>query len=1600
MNRFASIFFTTISIVLALLLTMWVLVQLPWVQQQAAHKLTASLSQALGTRVHVEKVQLGLLNKLHAHHVVVYDQQQDTLAAVGTLSLAITDWFVYKDTAEIKYLKIENALIRLQRQTDTWRHAFLQGSPQDSAGGTIQLPFKLGLTRVIAHHIRFEEKDEWRGKNVHAGAAHIDARLRSFDMEQPFFHLAALELEAPYYHEFKRKGLWSVEDSTRYWQRIDSMDRERPAYAGPDPQDKLRIQADEVRLNEGVLRFYNRQKRPSEAGYFDERDIQISQLSGRLSQVHYRQDTVSAYAQLQAAERCGLKIKQLDTRFTMTPQLMEFANLNLVTNRSRLGPYYAMRYPHFDDMEYFVDRVRIDAQMQDAVVSVEDIRFFAPELEGIVQTGLLSGKGKGTVSNFKVEQVDLRTGQSRLTGTYAMQGLTDIDNTIIDYTTTGSQLYLPDLIPWAPELKELMQTPVSRLGKSYFTGNFKGTPFDFKANARMRTQAGTIDADIALKLYGPEQGYTATVHDANLNGGYLLGVPKLGNMQFMGTVSSNGYSMRNPVLIKGILHNLSYYGYNYNNLAADASFSDNVLEAGLFLDDNNLKGRLTTILNFADTLQRYNARGIVDFADFGALGLVPDTLLFSGELDVDFEGNTLDDFSGYARFYNTSLQNGVQKTLNFDSLVFSSELKGPDRKVLTLHTNEAEAVIEGKFLFSELANSFRLFLNQYYPAVVKAPEYTPAAQDFTFAVVTREIEPYLQIFDKQLGGLRYANLSGALNTEEKKLKAVANIPLFRYGQSSFSGIVLNSTGTEDELNVSGEVSNLSVNNRISFPNGKVMVRTIKDSTRLTLTTTSSTALGTASIDAEIYSGTDGFQLRFNESSLIANNKKWTIDKDGFLGIKGKMLTAKGLAMHQENQRLSLQTLPSAEGNWNDLLVELNAMNMGDWLPFVMTEPVLEGQVTGKVIVEDPLGNSIANATLQVNQFAFNGDSIGVVQVQGQYQATTELLKARVKSNNPGYELESDVVLNFAEGATEQINSTVILHNERLHVLREYLTDVLDEIDGYATGTLQVKGPFATPAITGKVQVKQAQMQVEYTKCIYTVDTGTIHLGDNFIDFGSLTIKDAAGRSGKLEGLFYHRFFDSLHFNLRMRTDGMEVLNTRARDNDLFYGKAIAKGNFELTGPLSNMQMRISGVPTDSSQIFITNKEGKSDGEADYIVFKEYGEKVEAANSNSAMNFVLEMELTATPLCRIDVILDELTGDIISATGSGIFSIKTGSIEPTFMRGRYVIDKGSYNYTFQSLIRKPFLLNGDGNNYLEWNGDPYEANMNVTATYVAKEVSLRDLISTEGANIVLDQDARNYKGDVFVHARLRGALSRPSIDFDIEFPQGSVMRNNISALDMLRRVAEDESEKLRQVTYLIVFRSFAPYRQGSALRNPGADLAVNTISEMVSREMGKILTGIIHDITKDRSLSVDLSTNFYNSSQSLGNVNAFNQYDRINVNFNLNKAYFNNRVLVNLGSDFDLNVRNTTATGFQFLPDVSVEFILTPNRRLRAIVFKRDNLDIVGRRNRAGASISYRKDFDKLFGRSREESLVFIRQEEDEEDGAQKDAPNTSNGNNQ
>ena len=52
------------------------------------------------------------------------------------------------------------------------------------------------------------------------------------------------------------------------------------------------------------------------------------------------------------------------------------------------------------------------------------------------------------------------------------------------------------------------------------------------------------------------------------------------------------------------------------------------------------------------------------------------------------------------------------------------------KKLLTLHSNEIDAEIVGKFTILQLPDAFKVFLSHYYPTYITTPDYKVASGFF------------------------------------------------------------------------------------------------------------------------------------------------------------------------------------------------------------------------------------------------------------------------------------------------------------------------------------------------------------------------------------------------------------------------------------------------------------------------------------------------------------------------------------------------------------------------------------------------------------------------------------------------------------------------------------------------------------------------------------------------------------------------------------------------------------------------------------------------------------------------------------------------------
>ena len=124
------------------------------------------------------------------------------------------------------------------------------------------------------------------------------------------------------------------------------------------------------------------------------------------------------------------------------------------------------------------------------------------------------------------------------------------------------------------------------------------------------------------------------------------------------------------------------------------------------------------------------------------------------------------------------------------------------------------------------------------------------------------------------------------------------------------------------------------------------------------------------------------------------------------------------------------------------------------------------------------------------------------------------------------------------------------------------------------------------------------------------------------------------------------------------------------------------------------------------------------------------------------------------------------------------------------------------------------------------------------------------------------------------------------------------------------------------------------------------------------------TGNFVTRTVGQLLSATLSSSLNNWLQQLLNTNSVNLYTNVNTsdfnfqksgtqkeiqnvgNFGVKTAFLKNRLLVNFGGDVDYRLgQSNSNSNFLFTPDVSFEYLISPDGRLRVIGFNRSDADL-------------------------------------------------------
>jgi hypothetical protein len=1557
----------------------WLLVQTTPVQNFLVRQVTQKLSKDLGTSVRIDHVDFDLFDKMLLEGTLIRDKKNDTLLYAGSLNVRITDWFFIKDQIQLQYIGLENAMLHSHRTDSVWNYQFLLDYFTGPKSSGQQKSIELDLKEVEFNNFAIIQVDEWIGENVSASISQLTVDAKKFDLNRKEIEIEDLSLDKPAFAIYNYKG--------RRPKRTAQITEQEEEIVN-DPlhlrwnADGWKILVQYLSINSGSFKT-DRETNREPSRNFDGQHIFFSDIQADFRNLRLDRDTITAKVALSTKERSGFIVRSLQSQMKFHPEAMEFDSLDLRTNKSRLTNFFAMRYASFDDMGDFMSKVRMEGNFNDAEISSDDIAFFAPDVASWKKKIRVSGQVKGSVDNLNSKNLIVNAGNDTyFEGNVSMQGLPDINKTYIDFEAEEFRTTYKDAVGFIPALKQVTQPRLDRLGYVKFKGNFTGFIKDFVTYGSIETALGTVVSDLNMKL--PDRGvagYSGSIRSKSFNIGTLLENAQLGSISFEGTV--NGSGLRPATLnakLDGKIDLVEFNGYAYRNIQVAGNVAKRLFNGKLIAADENLKAQLDGLIDFSKSIPEFDFNASVTKADLYKLKLLKENIEFDGKFSFRFQGSNIDNFLGTARIYEASLFR-AGKRISFDSLSIESKIIN-NNKVITALSNEFDAAIVGEFSIQDLPAAFQTFLNKYYPSYIKPSRKLLTNENFSFVISTKKVDDYIDLIHPNLSGFNYSTFTGRINSKENLLDLNAEVPQFNFKNIAVFDLKLKATGSYDSLSMETNIANVYINDSLHFPGTSIRLRSSNDLSVVNIQTSANQTLNSAAVNAMVTTVPDGARIRFQESHFDLNGKNWTIEENGELVLTNKFIGADGIKLFNGEQQILVTTVPSDIGNTNDIQIDLKSVNIGDFAPYVVRNNRLEGLLTGTVNIVDPFGKMMIELDAETEHFRLDNDSVGNVKLNGNYNQRTKQINFSGIAKNPDYNFDVKGSYLLADSSRkETLDISTTLDDTKIGLLQRYLSGVFSDLNGNATGTLRVIGPPDDLNYLGTIQLRDAGLRVKFTNVFYKIPRATIQLKENEIDFGSFVIQDELKNVGQItRGRLFHRGFDDLAFDFAMNTSKLLVLGTSNQGSDPYYGNVVARANMTFTGPLEAMQMDIEAEPADSSNLYINMRTGRESGQADFIVWKVYGREMKPVRETDESNLVVNLDVSANNLANVYVILDELTGDIIRANGRGNLKIRAGTDGEFGITGRYDIDRGNYNFSFESLLKKPFRLRENSGNYIQWTGDPNNARIDIDAEYEAENVRFSDLglQAIEAASGTINDNVRRYRGKVLVLANLTGELLSPVIKFEIDLPQGSPLANDPDAAKILKQIQNDENELNKQVAFLVVFNSFGPLStstsQGNFASTAFEGIVVGSISGVLSNTLSRQFSNVFQKLFNDKSIRVNFNAQLYSGTNFVdnGNRNLINSIDRTNLNLSIGKSLFNERLTFTFGSavDFGLSSAQVNATkNLPFLPDITAEWKISPDGKLVLTFFYRDSYNYLTgagvRQNRSGASISYRREFDRF-----------------------------------
>jgi len=1532
------------------------------------------------------------IGKLHVNNLLFTQNDQ---VAGSDLRAKIGDLLVNMDEVDVtnSIYKVNNAALR---------HSFIRMAQSKTAPElaspkpTKPLDLTFGLNKATLEDVGFVYQNDPSAQfiNTHIGLADITAR--NIDLAKERIDLDKLTLKNTTFAYAQNKNVPVAQRAVNPAEAVRKVN-DAAQKAAPTPL-AWRVTLGQSDVSGVAVNFdnFNDPRLKSRYPALDYSHLHFTDLVLNTRDLSFTENlTTVKLDNLAGKDQSGFAITSARANVVYDSTDIKLDSLELITPNSRIKRSLALHYKSLGAIADDLPNLGLAGDLRNTRLGFRDILYLVPSLAttppftaGPNQSVLLSGLVTGWLGDLLIRNFDfvglrntvVQARRAHIVGLPNVDSRLYVDLDIQKFSTTRADLL--SVLPKGTVPSNISLPPTLSL-----SGTFKGRPttLAFDTNLKLRSTYGNVafSGKLGAARANGQQPLVGTFALQNFDAGKLLKDPTIGTITGTGRINAVG-NLQDPNTLVGKLtaniQSARYNGYTYHGVTTSVAIDRGKYTlAASSHSDPNLDLDLNAVVNLRDAnnptyqVTSLNLRGV----NLTKLGFYTGgDLRVQGDLQASISGSGLNTINGtFSGNKLVIIKDGLPIAL--DS-VRGRIVQNATRTAVTFRSNVADVNLDGNVHLGDLATELQQHINRYFKLDgVKPFQNASADRHFTYSLQVKNTS----LLTRLVAGLKRISpftLAGDYSRAAARLTAQTSIPVVRYQNYKLDSVKLDVNSDPSKLNYALRLARARQDTSLTLRQPSVVgflannliharAAILGDSSnreRLALAGT---------IEALEQHGKDAYQFVAAPEQII-DYDTWTAGADNYVRYNADgTIVANNLRLTNGSSALMVQSQNPAV-NTSPLAVRFEKFDLGIVSKAIgQPDSTLGGTLNGEAVVRG-LGTKkqAFTANLTINNLLYSKVVLGDLALQAsnpvadRYDVTAHL------TGGGG----NDVTVKGAyrtTGATP-LDFVVDVNRLNLKTAEPFSAGQLSQGKGFLSGRLTLAGTTSAPRVRGTLTTSaDAGFVVPQLGAPFRLVSQPVTFDEKGIAFNNFTVLDSAGNKAVANGYLLTPNLLDYAFDLRVTTNNfLAVKSTRSQDNTLYYGRLVVDSDTRLTGPLSLIKINTTATVDKGSDLTVENPAADPsvvarEGIVQFVDFSlpdSLRAKKAAADSanTSAIGYDITARVTITDNTPFTFIVDPVSGDNLRVRAAGTLTTTLDASGNLTLTGRLDVRRGKYKLSLYGLATREFIIaNGSS---VSWSGDPYNADLNITAIYKVRAAPA-DLLAGQGSNDPTSNLVARNAVPFNVLLKVTDQLSKPTIGFDITLPndqKGGPLGGEIEARLGQLRLPGNTSDLSKQVFSLLVLGRFVQ-------QNPFATTAGESIvASQLRGSVSQVLTDQLQNLTGKYLAGLGLDLGVTNQADyTTGSAQG-----RTDLNVAVRRQLLNNRLTVRLGTDVPLSGGNGTQTtqgssaASNFAGDISLEYTLLADGRLRLRAFRQNSYeDIDGAIVRTGASLVYQREYNSF-----------------------------------